>query len=81
MLVGMRHAASAARCRRRPTRAGVVLGPRQRAALIIVHRLLDFLARVHYKRAVLHDWLAQRPPREDEESCSLRARGNFDTIA
>ena len=42
---------------------------RQLPALIVAHRLLDFLARVHHERTVLHDRLEQRSAGEQDDPC------------
>lgn len=39
-------------------------GSSQRAALVVAHRLLDFLPRVHHEWSVLHDGFTQRMARE-----------------
>ena len=60
---------------RRLTRVGVSAScTRQGAALEIAHGLFDFLPRIHDERAVLHDWLAQRATRQDEEAGTFRSR-------
>ena len=43
---------------------GVVGDDAEAAGLIVVHRLLQFLDRVHDERSVLHDRFADRPATE-----------------
>src|SRR6185436_9329472 len=52
----------------------------QRAALIVAHRLLDFFARIHHERSVLHDRLEQRPAGEQDDPATIGSPGKFDLV-
>src|SRR5262245_20451647 len=54
---------------------------RERARLIVEHRLLDLLARVHHERAVLHDRLADRLACEHEDARAFLARFDADGVS
>jgi hypothetical protein len=53
----------------------------ERASLVIAHRLLDLLARIHHERTVLDDGLEQGAAGEQECAASFAATGQLDRIA
>src|SRR5450830_1863194 len=54
---------------------------REFAALVVAYRLLDFLARVHHERTMLHHGFAQRPAREQQESRAVGAGAHVDLVS
>ena len=54
---------------------------REFAALVVAYRLLDFLARVHHERTVLHHRFTQRAAREQQKPGTVGAGAHFDLFS
>ena len=52
----------------------------ERASLVIAHRLLDLLARIHHERAVLDDGLEQGTAGKQEYAATFAATGQLDGV-
>src|SRR5690606_24439751 len=66
--------------RRESPRREVLSSAAEATALVVAHRLFDFLAAVHHERTVLDHRFVERPGGQQQEGGAVRAGGEIDAL-